>query len=220
MSGDKDVGGFLKGLIFKDSGEAGSEEPATAATATSSSSGSAPVLLSTLTTATAPVTTSKSTGPSTRTLEMLTEAQKQVPADNAQFKLDAAMESIKALEPDATKRRAMALAMLASQGISAEKVSAEAAKAREIMAGVITSLSSQLSAKRESAVVSVRAQAASVREQGQNLEADITRIREQQAELNIQAGVFEVNANTEEGNLNGIAADIEAALAIINSGAK
>ena len=220
MSGEKDVGGFLKGLIFKAPEEGGAEESATTATAPSNSSGPAPALLSTLTVVSAPVTASKNVGPSARTLEMLTEAQKQVPADNAQFKLDAAMESIKTLEPDATKRRAMALAMLASQGISAEKVTTDAAKAREIMAGVITSLSSQLSAKRESAVVSVRAQAASVREQGQNLEADITRIRGQQAELNTQAGVLEANANEEESNLNGIAADIEAAIAIINSSGK
>ena len=220
MSDDnKSAGGFLKGLIFKDTAEEAGSEEDVAPVPVPTSNGAAPALLSTFTTAIAPVA-SKAAGPSARTLEMLTEAQKEVPNDNAQFKLDAAMESIKALEPDATKRRTMALAILNSQGISSEKVEADAKKASQIMSGFITTLSSQLTAQRETAVVNVRTEANSLRAQATDLEAQITEIRNKQGELNTQAGVLEGNANAEEVKLNGVAAEIEAALAIIKSSAK
>lgn len=214
MSSDKEGGFSLKGLFLKDA-----EEEAGDSMAPSAAPGSSAPLLSTLATAT-PAAAATKTGPTARTLQMLAAAQEKVPADNAQFKLDAAMESIKALEPDTAKRKAMALAMLTSQGISPEKVSADAGKARELMAAYLGSLDTQLEEARAAGVVKVRADATALREQATALEAEITRIRGQQTELNTQAGTLETNANTEEGNLNAVATDIEAALAIINNSAK
>lgn len=214
MSGDKEGGFSLKSLFLK--------EPDDEAAATSTQSpapGSSATLLSTLTTAT-PVAVATKTGPSARTLQMLAAAQEKIPVDNAQFKLDAVMESIKTLEPDNVKRQAMALAMLTSQGISPDKVSADASKAREIMIAYLGTLGTQLEEARAAGVVKVRADATTLREQATALEAEITKIRGQQTELNTQAASLETKANTEEVNLNAVATDVEAALAIINTSAK
>ncbi len=213
MSGDKEGGFSLKGLFLKEAEEEADES------APSPAAGSTAPLISTLSTA-VPAGVSTKTGPSARTLQMLAAAQEKVPADNAQFKLDAAMESIKTLEPDTAKRQAMALAMMSSQGISPEKVTADAGKARELMAAYLGNLDTQLEEARAAGVVKVRADAAALREQATALEAEITRIRGQQSELNTQAGTLEAKASTEEGNLNAVATDIEAALAIVNTSAK
>jgi hypothetical protein len=221
VSQDQDKGGFsLKSLFIKDGGdEKADDEGMDTQTVPATTVNPTPPLLSTLSTVAAPVTNSKSAGPSKRTLDMLTEAQKQVPNDNAQFKLDAAMQSIEALESDATKRKAMALAILASQGISPEKVAEDARKASQIMSNFISTLSVQLNAQQETAVVAVRTNATSLREQAAELEAKIAEIRNNQTELTTQAGVLEASANAEEIKLNEVAAEIEAALAIINSSA-
>ena len=218
MSGDKDVFS-LKGLFFKAGDEDETAESQAVAVSTAPSKSAAP-LISTLGAAT-PAGASTVTGPSARTLKMLAAAQEKVPADNAQLKLDAAMESIKTLESDPAKRRAMALAMLqASQGISPEQVYADAGKARELMAAYLGSLDMQLEEARSAGVVKVRADAAALRERATALEAEITRIRGQQNEFTTQAGALETKASTEEGNLNAVATDIEAALALVNTSAK
>lgn len=215
MSGNKGGGFSIMGLFLKDTDDTGDETTPTQSSATSSS----PTPLSTLAAAT-PVAAATKTGPSARTLQMLAAAQEKIPADNAQLKLDAAMESIKALEPDTAKRKAMALAILTSQGISPEKVSADAGKARELMAAYLGSLNAQVEETRAADVVKVRADATALREQATALEAEITKIRGQQTDLNTQAGSLETKANTEEGILNALATDVEAALAIINASAK
>lgn len=211
---DDEKGFNIRGLFLRDEDVPEAKESPAGAP----SVGAAP-LISTLSTR-APAAVNMTAGPSARALQMLAAAQEKVPSDNAQLKLDAAMESIKTLEPDTAKRQAMALAMLSSQGISPEKVSADAIRAREIMSGYLATLDTQLEATRATNVEQVRASATDLRGRASALDAEITKIRNQQSELNEQASALETKASTEEGNLNAVAADIEAALAIINNSAK
>jgi cytochrome c556 len=216
MTDDKEEGFSIRGLFIKEGDHPDQKQPTKTTSTPTQSSGAAPSLLSISSGATVPT----SSGPSARTLEMVAAAQKQIPADNAQLKLDAAMESIKAIEPDAIKRRAMALAMLGSQGISADTIEGDAVEARKLMSDFIATLSSQLKTKRENGVDSVRTQATTLREQATGLESEITKIREKQTKLNGDAEELEAKATTEENSLNAAVTDVEAALTIINSGAK
>ncbi|MEY2665058.1 MAG: hypothetical protein RLZZ480_163 [Candidatus Parcubacteria bacterium] len=206
---DKNEGkGFLGGLgdIFIKPVDETSEGSAPAAAPALSPQ---PTLISTIAAgATAPVATSSSS--SARALELLKAAQEKVPNDNAQFKLDAAMQSIAALEPDNIKRRAMATAMLASQGISPEKIAEDEKHAREIMAKYLREMSGGLATKLASDVTSVRERAGGLRQQS----ADLTQQIEQ---LNSQAAELDKSASDAESELNALNADIQSALNLINS---
>lgn len=202
-----DIGSKFLGLFIKPKDTPEEEVPVPA------KSGPAPQLQSTQ-----PISFGSgiNSGPSEKALKMVATAREKIPSDNAQLKLEAAMESIKALEPDATKRRATALAILASQGTSQEKVEADTEAARTIMGQFITQLSAGLADHRSQHVDGVRNEADKLRTQATDLEAEVANIRTKQSALNTQAGVLEADAATKETELNVTAADIEAALAIIS----
>jgi hypothetical protein len=213
---DKKEGGLLDslgGFFIKPTDESEEVPP----TATSTPNSVKPTLISTLA-ASAPISVSTSQqGPSPRSVELLKAAQEKVPPDNAQFKLDAAMQSIAALEPDPVKRRTMATAILASQGVSPEKIANDEKRAREIMAAYLNEVNTQLGTKLSESVTSVRERAGNLRQQATELDTEIARIREQQATLNSEATELDASASSEEAALNALSADIQSALALVNS---
>jgi uncharacterized protein YlxW (UPF0749 family) len=127
------------------------------------------------------------------------------------------MQSIAALEPDPVKRRTMATAILASQGVSPEKIANDEKRAREIMAAYLNEVNTQLGTKLSESVTSVRERAGNLRQQATELDTEIARIREQQATLNSEATELDASASSEEAALNALSADIQSALALVNS---
>jgi hypothetical protein len=150
---------------------------------------------------------------SKRIADLVAEAQKSVPADNATMKLVLAMASLESVIPDTGVRKEAALKVLASQGISAEDVERGAKEVERAINTRLDVLLRDAETVRERNVASRRTQAQGLRSQASELERRIAELESERSALTNQASELDVQASASEADLDAFKTDLEAARA-------
>lgn len=153
-----------------------------------------------------PLDVSTATGPSATVVALVDEVRKHVPTDNPTMKLMEAMKPLEAYLPDPTARKAAALAVLASQGVTAKDVESGAKEVENAIDTCLDTLLAQADQVRGRDVDNRRSEA-------ERLRSEVHELTQKIAGLNRQAGELDSQASASETSLNQFKQDVEAARA-------
>lgn len=150
-------------------------------------------------------------GDSRRVAQLVEDVQKYVPQENATLQLVNAMKSLEGILEDPAARKAAALKVLATQGITEESVMAGSKEVQRAIDDRLNELLAQSDDVRQRNVAGKQAEAVTLREQNAESRRQIEAIQAEISERERQAAQLDQEASQNDSDLSQFKTDVETA---------